>query len=173
MKWALMVIGTLAAIVTIVWIIGALLPREHVATRMARYAQSPEAIWQAITDAEAMPSWRKDVKSVKRLPEENGMPGWIETMSMGEVPLRVEDSEAPRRLVMRIASGALPFGGTWSYELTPASGGGATLRITEDGFVEPALFRFMARFIFGHTATLEQYVKDLGAKFGEDVTPQP
>lgn len=171
MKWTLLVIGSLAAIFTIARIIGALLPREHVATRMARYAQSPEAIWQAITDAEAMPSWRNDVKSVKRLAEENSKSGWVETTSMGDIPLRIEVSDAPQRLVMRIAGDALPFGGAWTYEIAPVAGG-ATLRITEEGFVKPGLFRFMARFIFGHTATLERYLKDLGAKFGEEITPQ-
>jgi hypothetical protein len=30
----------------------------------------------------------------------------------------------------------------------------------------------MSRFIFGHAATMEQYLKDLGKKFGEEVTPQ-
>jgi hypothetical protein len=73
---------------------------------------------------------------------------------------------------MRIASDDLPFGGTWTYEIAAAEGG-ATLRITEDGFVKNAFFRFMSRFIFGHTATIEQYLKDLGKKFGEEVTPQP
>ncbi len=172
MKWALIIIAVVASLIAIAWVIGAMLPREHVVTRMARYNQSPETLWQAITDAEAMPAWRKDVKNVKLLPEENGKPGWVETMSVGEIPLRVEQSEAPRRLVMRIASDALPFGGTWTYEIAPVAGG-ATLRITEEGYVKPALFRFMARFIFGHTPTMEQYLKDLGRKFGENVTPQP
>lgn len=172
MKWALMIVGGLVGLVAVIWLIGAMLPREHVGSRIARYKQSPDAIWQAITGAEAMTSWRKDVKSVKRLPDENGRPGWIETMSMGEIPLRVEQSDPPRRLVMRIASDALPFGGAWTYEIASADGG-ATLRITEDGFVKPAIFRFIARFVFGHTATMEQYLKDLGTKFGEQVTPQP
>jgi hypothetical protein len=72
---------------------------------------------------------------------------------------------------MRIASDDLPFGGTWTYEIAAADGG-ATLRITEDGLVKNAFFRFMSRFIFGHTATMEQYLKDLGKKFGEEVTPR-
>lgn len=172
MKWILIIVGVLAGIVALAWVIGAMLPREHVATRMARYNQPPEAIWQAITDAEAFPSWRTGITAVKRLPEENAQPGWVETSSFGEMPLRVAESDAPRRLVMRIASDELPFGGTWTYEVAAVEGG-ATLRITEDGFVKPALFRFMSRFLFGHTATLEQYLKDLGKKFGEEVTPQP
>lgn len=172
MKWLLIILGLLAGIVALAWMIGAMLPRDHVATRMARFSRPPEAIWQAITQSEAFPSWRTGITAVKRLPEENAQPGWVETSSFGEIPLRVAESDAPRRLVMRIASDELPFGGTWTYEVTAVEGG-ATLRITEDGFVKPALFRFMSRFLFGHTATLEQYLKDLGKKFGEEVTPQP
>jgi len=172
MKWLYIILGILAGIAALVWIIGALLPRDHVATRMARYAKPPEAVWQAISDAEAMPSWREGLTGVKRLPDENGLPGWVETSSFGEMPLRVIESDAPRRLVMRIASDELPFGGTWTYEVGSVEGG-ATLRITESGFVKSPPFRFMSRFIFGHTATMEQYLKDLGKKFGENVTTQP
>ena len=172
MKVILIIVGILVGLVALMWIIGALLPKEHVASRMASYKQPPEKIWEAITNAEAMPSWRKDVKSVKRLPEKDGKPAWVETSSMGEMPLQVEVWEPQRRLVCRIADPKLPFGGTWTYELTPADGG-TTLRITENGEVYPALFRFMSRFIFSYTATMESYLKALGTKFGEEVTPQP
>jgi uncharacterized protein YndB with AHSA1/START domain len=172
MKWVLYVVGGLVGLVALVWLIGALLPREHVATRSARYLQPHEAIWKVITDAEAMPQWRTGLTAVKRLPEENGLPGWVETASFGEIPLRVEQMDPPQRLVLRIASDELPFGGTWTYEIAAVEGG-ATLRITENGLVKNAFFRFMSRFLFGHTATIEQYLKDLGKKFGEEVTPQP
>lgn len=172
MKWALYLAGGLAGLLALVWLMGALLPREHVATRIARYQQPPEAIWQAITDADAMPQWRTGLTAAKRLPEENGLPGWVETSSFGEIPLRVIASDPPRRLRMRIASDELPFGGAWTYEIAAVEGG-ATLRITEDGFVKDAFFRFMSRFIFGRTATIEQYLKDLGKKFGQEVTLEP
>lgn len=172
MKWALYIVGGLVGLVALVWLIGAMLPRDHVASRSARYRQTPDAIWKAITEAEAIPQWRTGITGVNRLPEENGLPGWAETSSFGEMPLRVIEMDAPRRLRMRIASDDLPFGGTWTYEITAADGG-ATLRITEDGFVKNAFFRFMSRFIFGHTATIEQYLKDVGKKFGEEVTLEP
>lgn len=172
MKWALYIAGGLAGLVGLVWVIGTMLPREHAATRMARYHQPPEAVWKAITDAEAMPQWRTGLTAVQPLPEQNGKSGWVETSSFGEIPLRVEQMDPPQRLVLRIASDELPFGGTWTYEIAAVEGG-ATLRITEDGFVKNPFFRFLSRFIFGHTATLEQYLKDLGKKFGEEVTPQP
>jgi len=171
MKWALTVLGTLAGLVALAWVIGALLPTGHVATRMARYGQPPEKIWEAITDVEASPSWRKDLKSVRRLPDRDGKPAWVETSSFGDLPLVVIAWEPPRRMVARIDDSKLPFGGTWTYEVTPVEGG-ATLRLTERGEIRNAFFRFMSRFVFGYTATMETYLKNLGTKFGENVTPE-
>jgi len=39
--------------------------------------------------------------------------------------------------------------------------------------VKNVLFRFMSRFIFGHPATLDQHLRDVGRRFGEDVQPEP
>lgn len=172
MKWILIVVGFIVGLAAAIWLIGAMLPKEHVATRMARYNQPPEKIWEAITDAESMPTWRKELKSVKRLPDRDGKPAWVETSSFGDMPLYVETFEPPQKLVTRIADPNLPFGGTWTFEIAPAEGG-ATLRITERGEIRSAFFRFMARFVFGYTSTMETYLRNLGAKFGEAVTPQP
>ena len=167
-----MVLGVLVGLATLAWLIGAMLPKEHVASRMARYNQPPEKIWEAITNVEAMPLWRKDLKAVKRVPDRDGKAAWVETSGFGDMPLYVETSEAPRKLVTRIADPNLPFGGTWTFEVAPAEGG-TTLRITERGEIRNAFFRFMARFVFGYTGTIETYLRDLGAKFGENVAPQP
>lgn len=168
MKWALIILGIVVVLVAVMWAIGAALPKDHVATRKVRLKQSPETIWAAITDVDGFTAWRKDVKSVKRLPDEGGKAGWVETMDMGEIPLRVEEMTAPRRLVTRIADPNLPFGGTWTFEIEPEESG-ATVRITERGEVRPALFRFMSRFMFGHATTLERYLRSLSEKFGERV----
>jgi len=79
----------------------------------------------------------------------------------------VLEDTAPTRLVVRIADPKLPFGGTWSYDIAPAAGGGSELRITENGEIRNVIFRFMSRFILGYTATIETYLRDLGAKFGQ------
>jgi hypothetical protein len=88
-----------------------------------------------------------------------------------KIPLQVTEAVPPRRLVTRIADPNLPWGGTWTTEITLTSGG-SVVRITEDGYVNNPLFRFMARFIFGYASTLDSYMKSLGEKFGEQVTLQ-
>jgi uncharacterized protein YndB with AHSA1/START domain len=143
-----------------------MLPEKHTVTRVGRYHQPPEAVWSAITNIEAMPNWRDGVKSVKRLPDHDGLPSWVEMTGAGAIPLETVASQAPVKLVVRIADPKLPFGGTWTYVIsgTPE---GSELRVTEDGEVSNLIFRFMSRFVFGYSATIEGYLKSLAKKFGE------
>ena len=78
-------------------------------------------------------------------------------------------SDPPHRLVSQIVDNK-SFGGTWTYEITPTAGG-CEFTITERGEIYNPIFRVFARFVFSYTATMETYLKQLGAKFGEDVEP--
>jgi hypothetical protein len=78
--------------------------------------------------------------------------------------------DPPRRLIGRIADPSLPFGGSWTYDVV-REGAGSRVMITEDGVVRNPVFRFMSRFVFGHHATQEAYLRALGRKFGHDATP--
>ncbi|MFZ0819454.1 MAG: SRPBCC family protein [Candidatus Acidiferrales bacterium] len=176
MKWALIVIGVLVGIAVIVVIIGAMLPKGHVATRAARFRETPEVIWQSITDFEKFPSWRAGVTSVERLPDRDGHVVWMERGGHDAIPYELMESVAPSgnsvgRVVTRIADPKLPFGGTWTLEIA-ATDGGTMLRITELGEVYNPVFRFMSRFVFGQTKTMEDYLEALGKKFGETVSIQ-
>jgi len=162
--WALL---ALASLIVLIVVIGALLPRDHVATRIVRYRQPPAAIWKAITDVDAMPSWREGLKSVEHLPDSNGLPAHLEITSNGKIPFETTEMTPPQKLVTRIADPKLPFGGTWTYEIVPVADG-ATLRITERGYVTNPFFRFMSKFVFGQTSTMETYLKSLAKKFGEE-----
>jgi len=166
MKWFLGIVTVLAGLLIVVVVIGALLPKKHVATREARYHQPPDAIWKTITDIDAMPAWRAGLKSVQRLPDRNGLPAWVETMDSGVIPMETTVWEAPTKLVVRIADPKLPFGGTWTYEIRPTPEGSA-LRITENGEVYNPIFRFVSRFILAYNSTIDGYLTSLSKKFGE------
>jgi len=162
--WAFLALTSMLMLITL---IGWLLPKDHVATRVGRYHQAPEAIWAAITDVDAMPSWREGLTSVERLPDRNGLPAHLEITSHGKIPFETMEMTAPEKLVTRIADPKLPFGGTWTFEIAPAADG-ATLRITERGYVSNPFFRFMSRFVFSQTNTIEVYLKSLAKKLGEE-----
>lgn len=166
MKWILWVFFVLVGVLILIALVGWLLPKAHTVTREARFKQPPEVIWKTITDIDAMPSWRQGLKSVRRLPDQNGLPAWVETSDSGTIPYETVLSEPPAKLIVRIADPKLPFGGTWTYEITPNPGGSA-LRIREDGEVYNPVFRFLARFVFGYSGTIDTYLKSVSRKFGE------
>lgn len=168
MKWILVAVGVLVLIVAVVAVIGALLPQDHIASRSADFKQPPEALWTAITDVSAYPSWRPGIKSLEGLPDREGRKAWRETGSDGAITFELMEAEPPRRLIVRIADPDLPFGGSWTYEIG-GSDSSSTLKITENGEVYNVFFRFMSRFVFGHHRTLETYLHALGRKFGETV----
>ena len=163
MRWILWIGAGLAVVVLIVVVIGAMLPKGHTASRTARIAMSPEALYTLLSDVDRYQSWRPDVKSLQRLPDRDGKPAWIEDVGGMKIPLRFERMERPSLLVSRIDGSDLPFGGTWTYQIAPV-GGGSDLTITENGEVYNVVFRFMSRFIFGHHATMDGFIKHLQAR---------
>jgi len=165
MKWVLIALAVLAVIAAVVWLVGSQLPQGHSASRQSQLPVAPETVWATITDIQAFPSWRSDVKRVMTLPDVNGRRHWIEDTRVGQIPLVVEQSEPPRLLVLRIADPDLPFGGTWTYAIAPAPGG-STLTITENGEVYNPIFRFMSRFVFGYEGTMNAYLANLEKKLG-------
>jgi len=167
MKWVWLVGGGLVVLVGLVVVIGAMLPRAHHATRKARFQQPPAAIYGLLIGP---PDWRRDLKAWGPLPEKNGRAQWWEQDSHGHrITFELVESRPPTRRVVRIADQGLPFGGTWTFEISPA-GDGAEVRIHEDGEIYNVIFRFMARFFFGYTASIEGFLRDLGMKLGELVT---
>ena len=166
MKWMLWIFIALAGALLLVTLIGWLLPKAHSVSREAQFPEPPEAIWKAITDIEAMPEWRQGLKSVKHLPDKNGLPSWVETSASGTIPFETVVSQPPSRWIVRIADSRLPFGGTWTYEITPVAAG-SRVRIREDGEVYNPVFRFLSRYVFGYSGTIDAYLKSLERRLAE------
>jgi hypothetical protein len=141
MKWVWIALVSISAVVAFVAAAGAMLPIDHIAARRARFKQAPGALWAAIDRPKTF--------------QEDG------------VNYEVTRSDPPRLLETRIADTHLPYGGSWTYEIAPAPEG-SELRITEHGSVYNPIFRFVSRFIMGHTATIDKSLRELGKKFGEE-----
>jgi uncharacterized protein YndB with AHSA1/START domain len=171
MRWFLTALVVIAGSVLIILLVGYLLPKQHTATRAARFHQSPEAVWSAITDYSKFPEWRKNVMRVEALPPVNGKPSWREFDEHGSaIPYEIVEWTPSQKLVVRIADSNLPFGGIWTYQLSPLPNGGTALRITENGEIYNPIFRFVARFFLGYTKTIEDYLRALASKLGENMS---
>ena len=168
MKW-LWLPGGLLMLFALVAAVGAMLPVKHHATRRARFRQSPAALYAILAGP---PDWRSDVKSFGSLPEGDGSRQWWELDGHGQrIRYELVEDSPPSRRVVRIADPSLPFGGTWTFEISAAPGG-ADLRVTEDGEVRNVIFRVVSRFVIGHTRTIETFLRDLGTKTGDQVATE-
>jgi ribosome-associated toxin RatA of RatAB toxin-antitoxin module len=164
MKWIIWTLVVLVSIVGVVTLVGWLLPVKHEASRSARYSQPPERIYAAVADVAEYPSWSEGVSRVEMLDSPSGRTRFREHMSTGPVVMEVVETTPPNRFVTAIADPDQPFGGTWTFEITPESGG-SRLTITERGEIYNPIFRFMARFVFGYAGTMEGFLRSLEKKF--------
>ena len=171
MKWALIVVGSLVGLIVLIAVIGAMLPRDHVATMTATIAAPPTTVWAALTDVAAYPQWRTDVRKVDVL--STSPLSWREHTRHGEMTLAAEILEPPRRMVGRIQDKGMPFGGAWEYQLAAAPGDTTqtVVTITERGWVSNPIFRFVSTYVMGHYATLDSYLRSLSRKFGAESEP--
>ena len=171
MRWLIVAGLVVVAGVGLVAIIGVMLPRDHVAGMSATIAAAPDAIWAALVDPPGFPAWRRDVQRVEVLAPATTGACWREHGKHGAITYVVHASDAPRRLVTRIADTNLPFGGEWEYLIEPADSQASIVTVVERGSVYNPLFRFVSRFLMGHTSTIDAYLRALGKRFGGGGTP--
>src|SRR5688500_13912044 len=161
-------IGIIVALIAAVIIVGYSLPIEHTAQRSVELRAAPGDVWLTITDVAAYPAWREDIDEVEVLAPVDGRQAWRESGDNGGVEYVARVVEPPARMVSRITSDDLPFGGEWEYLVEPAETG-SRITISERGEVYNPIFRFVSRFILGHTTTMDEYIRALGRKFGATV----
>ena len=159
MRYVLIAVGVLVAAALVVVLIGWTLPVAHVASAERQLPVPPDSVFALVSRVEEYPGWRSGVKKVD-VTVEQGVKRFREHGDDGAILFEVAEVDPPRRLVTRIADKSLPFGGRWIYDIS-ATPDGSTLRITEEGEVYNPLFRFVSRFIMGHSSTIDRYLSDV------------
>ena len=170
----LMVVGIIAGIALlagVVALLGSRLPKDHVASRSIFLQKSPADVYAVVQDFGSTPSWRSDVKRVEVQAPAGGPVRFREEGKNGTINYEVAEDVPAERIVTRILDTDLGYSGKWTYTFA-AENGGTRVTIREDGEVSNVIFRFMSRYIFGHTATLDSYLTSLAKRFGETATPQ-
>ncbi|HEX6975833.1 MAG TPA: SRPBCC family protein [Vicinamibacterales bacterium] len=160
MRWLLRVLIVLVAAVAVVAIVGWRLPVGHVVSRSVIVPAAPDVVYARISDVPSYPQWWSEVTRVETLPPVDGRPRYREHMSMGPVVFEIVEATPPGWFVSRIADPDQPFGGTWAFELS-AEGAGTRVRLTERGEVYNPVFRFLSRFVFSQSATVESFLAAL------------
>ena len=163
MKILLLVVLGLAGVLVLVllglYLAGSGLPREHRAQIAVILPARRATVWAALTDYAAMPQWWPAVKSVRfeRRPDGTELT-WNMDGHGGEIPFRTAEARTGEKLVRAIATNDLPFGGSWTYELADAGPDATRLTLTEDGFINPPVFRAVARWVLGLDSTMKDFL---------------
>ena len=158
--WAAWGIGGLLGLGALIYGVGAALPREHVAQVEVLLPASPAHVASIVRDVEAQPRWRRDVRAIEVRQKEKNAVRYVERSRQADIAFELIEEEPGRRFRSLITDQSLPFGGYWTFLLSP-EGEGTRLRIEEHGVVKTPIFRFVSRFVLGHEATLRSYVEDM------------
>ena len=142
MKWIVRVLAAVIGLIVAIAIVGYSLPVSHEASRRAEFNQPPETVYALIADVKNYSTW------------------WPEN----EVTVEVVESVPPSKFVTRIV-GESAFGGTWTWVIEPTPGG-SRATITERGEIYNPIFRTLAKFVFGHTSTMESCLQAAQRRLG-------
>lgn len=165
------VVVALVLLVGIMALIGSRLPKNHVASRSIFLRKSPQDVYAVIRDFASMSKWRSDVKKVDVEAQPGGPVHFREDSKHGTVNYELIEDVPSQRMVTKIRDTDLGYGGQWTYTLA-AENSGTRVTIREDGEVSNILFRFMSRYIFGQTSTIDSYLTSLANHFGEQTVPE-
>jgi uncharacterized protein YndB with AHSA1/START domain len=165
------IIAGLALLAGVIALIGSRLPKAHTASRSVFLHQSPEQVYEVVRDFPTAPTWRSDLKRIDVEQQPGGRVHFREEGKNGTVNFELTEDVPSKRMVTRILDTDLGYSGKWTYVFATENGG-TRVTITEDGEVSNVLFRFMSRYVFGQTATIDGYLSSLAKKFGENTTAQ-
>jgi len=164
MKMLLYVLGGVLVVVILVGvvaaIIGARLPKAHVASGSRILRQPPHQVYAVARNFKNAPSWRSDLSKIEVFDGPGGQVQFREHAKHGTVNYGLVEDVPGERMVTRILDTDLGYSGSWTYTFAP-SGEGTQLTITENGEVSNVLFRFMSRYVFSQTATIDAYLTAL------------
>ena len=165
-RYSVMTVTGLVVVLALVLLVGSYLPVKHQVTREAAYRATPAQLFALIRNVDDYPSWQKSVSKIEVLPDVEGKQRMRETNSGQAITYELGDIVPNQRMVSRIVDAKLPFGGSWTYQLIPGqSANTTTLRITENGEVYNPVFRFVSRFVMGHTATIDKYLEAVATRY--------
>lgn len=158
LKGVVIAVVVLAAIVGLIFALGASLPRTHSAQSERLISAPAERVAARIRVVRDYPSWR-DV-TVEEVREGDDGVSYVEVSHGDKIAFRIREVEPGQRFVSVITDETLPFGGQWTWTVEPHETQ-TLVRIQEDGEIKSPVFRFFARYVFGYEATMRAYLDAL------------
>jgi hypothetical protein len=148
-----------------IYVDGTRLPVNHTVSVTGVVPAPQDKVFSLITNVKKGHEWRPAVKSVTVLDPDQGRDHWVEHLGHGQfMTFLATNTIPPVRRDVLLDEPSASYGGTWTYELAPGpTPSSTTLRITENGFIRPPVYRFVMAHIMGPTRNLDEYMKDIQA----------
>lgn len=163
----LLVILVIAAVIALIWSIGAFLPRTTRRRHRLHLHAPPQRLWEALTDPEAFPSWNPEVTSVQRLDTGGDRLAWRETHKNGMVTdVEITDAHPPHAMTWRLAEETGVVRSRWQIELRPHDGG-TELTFIQRRDVPNPLARLLTHTLVGDDSYLKLFLGSLAGYFHE------
>lgn len=172
MKFLTKLIVFAGILVGAVWVWGRTMPREHRASSTITLVAPADSVYRLVRDIGGQAAWWSDVRSVRKLTGQK-RESWEQDMK-GAGPVRLEVTSAidGQRVITTILNDdQQDWGGGWTVDVERTAAG-TEVTVTEQGFIEPALFRVVMKLRGGPHRTIDSYLRSLGAHFGETVSPR-
>ncbi len=147
----------------LILLVGLLLPSEYTDRRRAILPRPPEAVWRVLTDLDALPRWRSDIRFLERLPDQDGMPAWREDGVHGTRVFVVAEAQPPSHLEVRVRTDSQLGGPVRTFDLTAATPSGTLVTVTDRRVMPNPLERVLARMALGPTGA-GALLRDLSAR---------
>jgi len=159
------VVLVIVALVAAFFIVAMLIPKHHIASVSRIVRGTPNDVYAIVRDVANAPQWR-EVQKVELLDATH----FKEHAKHGVVTYEIVDDKPADTFATRIVDKDLGYSGSWTYRFAPENGG-TRVTITENGEVSNLLFRFLSRFVFGYTGSMQKTLAALATKC--DTAPRP
>ena len=165
MMWILIMLGCVLGLVALVFLVGSLLPERYGARGYVDVDESAEELWPKLLDHRAHPMAAKMAKGVEDLPDENGLPVWLESLGPSKIRVHTVESVSPSRLVREMADTVVPMTARAVIELEHRDGG-CRIRMSNDTVIKRGtwhvpVFRVMLVLCSGLRGGIKAYLAQI------------
>lgn len=152
----------LVSVVTLILIIGILLPAERVVSRKGHFDTTPQVLYEIVTGNQDW-RYRSSLKELVILESKGGMELWEEISHDGSV-IRFETKEKRPFSFYSFDMTAKLFNGYWSGEFQPNGKGGTIFTATEHIRVKNPFIKTLSYLFFDVGGLMDKYQQDLHKK---------
>ena len=129
--------------------------------------QTPEVIYEILTDYGNLPAWLDQAETVQILRQQEGTTIWTTGLASGEqMSVFAMEIEPPIDLTWRLTSENRHVSGYWRFVLTPDNDG-THFSLKASGVAHHPVYRLTRESLIDDETQLQQFLEALARKFGD------